>query len=260
MTPGDEPEEEELPGSVGAVRVGSTVRKEAGPWTPTIHALLRYLRDAGFDLAPEPLGIDERGREMLSLLPGEPAYRPWPPVMLRNDGIEQLASALRRYHDLVRGFDPGPDAIWRAGARPLRSGEIVCHGDFGAWNTLWAGDRLIGIVDWDMAEPEEPILDVAFLAIHAVPLRSEAKAMEAGFDPVAPRRERLTALCRSYGGVTPTQVLDAAAAFHRHDRDRTVRWGAEGRQPWATFLSGGELATIDDDEAWLREHASDLRD
>ena len=248
--------EEALPGAVGAVRVGDTVRKEAGPWTPAVQALLRHLAEAGFDLAPEPLGLDELGREVESFLPGTSAYRPWPPVLLRVDGVMQLARTLRRYHDVVRGFDPGLDARWRAGDRPLRAREVVCHGDFGAWNTLWQGDELVGVVDWDMAEPDLPIVDVAFLAVHTVPLRSDEKAREAGFSGPVPRAERLRALCDAYGGITPAEVLEAAATFHVRDRRRTTEWGAEGREPWATFLSKGELATIDDDAMWLSEHGA----
>src|SRR5262245_49782219 len=38
-----------LPGgnTVGAVRIGDVVHKQASPWTPTVHALLRHLEDAG---------------------------------------------------------------------------------------------------------------------------------------------------------------------------------------------------------------------
>ena len=31
----------------GAVRVGDTVRRAAGPWTPAVHALLAHLADHG---------------------------------------------------------------------------------------------------------------------------------------------------------------------------------------------------------------------
>lgn len=105
---GEPTEEVRLPGAIGAVRVGETIRKPSGPWTPTVQALLRFLRERGFDLAPEPLGLDEQGREVQSVMPGAPAYRPWPPVMLRVDGVERLATVLRRYHDLVRAYDPDP--------------------------------------------------------------------------------------------------------------------------------------------------------
>jgi hypothetical protein len=65
--------EELLPGgnvTAGVVRVGDRVRRPAGPHTPALHALLAFLRAAGFEGAPRPLGIDDRGREVLSYVPG----------------------------------------------------------------------------------------------------------------------------------------------------------------------------------------------
>lgn len=53
-------------GSVTTVRrVGDTVRRETGPWTPAVHALLRHLAARGFDRAPRVLGIDDDGAEVL---------------------------------------------------------------------------------------------------------------------------------------------------------------------------------------------------
>ena len=60
--------------SSGVVRSGDTVRRPAGPWTPAVHALLAHLHDVGFRGAPRPLGIDERGREVLPFIPGTPAW------------------------------------------------------------------------------------------------------------------------------------------------------------------------------------------
>ena len=69
-----EADEREVPfadGNVSSVvRVGDTVRRGTGPWTPTVHALLRHLERVGFEGAPRVLGIDERGREVLSFVPG----------------------------------------------------------------------------------------------------------------------------------------------------------------------------------------------
>jgi len=53
-----------------AVRIGNTVRRRAGPWTPAVHALLRFLEHEGFP-APRVLGIDERHREILTYIEGE---------------------------------------------------------------------------------------------------------------------------------------------------------------------------------------------
>jgi hypothetical protein len=48
------------------VKVGNTVRRSTGPWTPAIHALLAHLREHEFHNAPQPFGLDNRGREILS--------------------------------------------------------------------------------------------------------------------------------------------------------------------------------------------------
>ena len=258
MNPNDEPEEEQLPGSVGAVRVGSTVRKGTGPWMPTVHALLRFLRGAGFDFAPEPLGIDVGGREVLTWLDGVAAMRPWPDALLRDEGVMALGKVLRRYHDVVRAFDPGEEACWRVGCRALEPDEIVCHGDFAPWNTVWSSGDLVGVIDWDMAEPGKPIDDVAFLAQHLVPLRTDAWARGVGFANPPSRARRLSLLCESYGWLRPDDVRDVVPELYQRDRERTVKLGGKGKEPWATFLRQGALGLIDQDEAWLREHGSTL--
>jgi hypothetical protein len=250
--------EHHLPGGPGVVRVGSTVRKPAGPWTSTIQSLLTHLRGTGFDLSPEPLGVDERGREMVAWLEGEAAFRPWPPILRTDDGVRVLASTLRRFHDVVRSFDPGASATWRVGRRRVRPNEIVCHADFAPWNTLWHVDRLVGIIDWDMAEPAPPLMDVAFLALHLVPLRPEEVAREAGFDEEPARSQRLNVLCRTYGALDPRVVIHAVFEHHMRDRERTITFGAEGREPWVRFLNDGLLDTIEADESWLRGHAEQL--
>src|SRR5438067_686321 len=58
--------EKTLPGgnTVGAVRIGDAVHKQASPCTPTVHALLRYLENAGVEGVPPALGV---GRQASSV-------------------------------------------------------------------------------------------------------------------------------------------------------------------------------------------------
>src|SRR4051812_36781566 len=81
---------------------GNTVSRPAYPWTPTIHALLRYLRAKGFNRAPAPLGIRE-GRETLSYIPGTSGADGWAKVV-PEDGLRAMARLLREYHDATKGF------------------------------------------------------------------------------------------------------------------------------------------------------------
>jgi hypothetical protein len=64
------------------VKVGDTVHRQAGLWTPTIHDLLHFLNEKGLTFVPSPLGFDDQGREILNFLPGKAATRPWPTFFL----------------------------------------------------------------------------------------------------------------------------------------------------------------------------------
>jgi hypothetical protein len=64
------------------VRIADTVRRGTGPWTPAVHALLRYLEEVGFDGAPRVRGIDEQGREILTYLSGDVPRRASPEIMM----------------------------------------------------------------------------------------------------------------------------------------------------------------------------------
>src|SRR3954447_4446569 len=97
------------------VRVGDTVRRAAGPWTPTIHAFMRHLRAHGFPLVPEPLGIDERGREIISLLPGAAPTYPLPDFAWTGETLPAVARTLRAFHDASASFAP-PQARWQSPA------------------------------------------------------------------------------------------------------------------------------------------------
>src|ERR1044072_7619735 len=103
-----------LPGGnmTPVVRVGDTVRRAAGPWTPTIHALLRHVRAAGFTAVPEPFGLDEQGREILSFLPGKVGTYPLAPFMWTDAMLVRVAQLLRAFHDATAGFDGGNTWQW----------------------------------------------------------------------------------------------------------------------------------------------------
>ena len=136
------PDEEPLAGgnvSAGVVRVGDTVRRPAGPWTPAVHALLTYLRAAGFDGAPEPLGLDDKGREVLRFIPGTVAWGEGFRLLQPASELARAGRLIRDFHDAVTGFAPPSDAHWQVGIPPDRA-EIIAHHDLAPWN-LVVGDQ-----------------------------------------------------------------------------------------------------------------------
>lgn len=238
------------------VRIGDTVHRSAGPWTPTVHALLQHLAAAGFP-SPRVQGWDESGREVLSYLHGDTiGWNEWPQVMLDLTGPAALARLLRRYHDIVRTFDPPPDAVWQ---NPLATeGDLVRHGDFSPFNTVWQDGELVGVIDWDFAQPGKAITDLAYLAWYTVPFSDDFSAARFGLTPPVPRRERLVALAHAYGGVTPADVVGGALEAITEERRQMLELGGRGLEPWARFVAGGNPEAFERDLAWITAHRDDL--
>ena len=241
-----------------AVRVGNTVVRDAGPWTPTIHALLRHLKHRGFP-APEVLGVNGNGREVLRWIDGQPCTRPWPELLRGDAGMIALGALLRQYHTAVSDFDPGPDATWRIGLGALRSGDIVRHGDLGPYNVIFVGGSPAALIDWDLAEPGIPLQDIAQLVWYAVPLRLRATWTAAAFCSPPPFARRLAALCEGYGWEGErAEVVDAVAALQAVERERLLTWGRAGIYPWSHFLAIGDLDELEGEIRWLAGNGRQL--
>jgi Phosphotransferase enzyme family len=184
----------------GAVRVGDTVRRPAGPWTPAVHALLAHLAERGFAAAPRPLGFDDRGREVLTFLPGETVghQRPRPAWVYADDTLDQVARWMRGYHRAVAGFVPPPGSVWRSGGT-WSPGQVIAHNDAATYNAAWHQGRLSGFFDWDFAGPASPAWDLAFAAFSWVPLHARSVIAAEGFTDFAARPARLERFLRGYG-------------------------------------------------------------
>jgi Phosphotransferase enzyme family len=219
--------------TAGVVRVGDTVRRPAGPQTPAVHALLSHLHAVGFDGAPRPLGIDERGREVLSFLPGTV---PWPD---RFDLLEprmrlvRAAGLIRRFHDAVTGFAPPAGARWQVLIPAEGPCDIIAHHDLAPWNLVigphWA------FIDWDLAAPGTRLWDVAYAAHGFVPLSAN------------PRWQHRDAGCRlrtfadAYG-LDEAQRRELVPLLARRTRAMyhfLAGQAAAGVQPWAGVWEAG---------------------
>jgi hypothetical protein len=179
------------------VRIGDTVRRETGTWTPMVHLLLEHLREREFDFAPEVLGIDELGREILSFIPGETlAASPWPRWVWSDQLLEEAVWVLADYHQKVADFRP-TQVESRLGTRSLAPKQIVCHNDFAPYNCVFKDGRFIGLLDWDVVYPAEPTWDLAFFAWHWVPLYPPSE--EFAWRSLEVCQRRLRAIVDLYG-------------------------------------------------------------
>ena len=221
--------------TAGVVRVGDTVRRPVGRWTPAVHSLLRHLEAVGFAGAPRVLGFDEQGREVLTYLPSDPEPN-W-----SDEALVAVGRLVRELYDALGDFVPPAGAVWRfppLGRR--RPSDHVVHGDLCPANTVYADGIPYGFIDWDMAGPAQASHDVALAAIAFTALRPDGFWPRPGCSRPPDRVARLRMFLDAYGVEDRLSMLDAIEAFQRDSLNETLDLGRRGISPHRAFLEHGE--------------------
>jgi hypothetical protein len=229
------------------VRVGDTVRRPSGPWTPTIHALLRHVRANGFDLCPEPLGFDEQGREILSYVPGDTVgwSLPWPGWLWGEDLLASMGRATARYHAAVAGFRPDGVVPWQYDAGALAPGEVVCHDDLAPYNLVFGDGGLGCVIDWDLARPGTVESELAFVAWQWVPLHHPDVARLFGWESPPDYGRRLQILLDAYGYPGRSHFVEAIIRRVGLNRDRMAGRAAAGVPGYVELVRQGHVLAMD---------------
>ena len=152
MMAGVDVEQEEVPltgGRVlrGVVRVGSTVRRPMPADPDYVHELLAHLERCGFEGAPRFLGVDSRGREIVSYIEG--TTLPHNGFRLSSEAVAAGARLVRRVHDLTAGTE---FAAGSEGACPLNLSQP---------NFVFREMVPIAIIDWDVTRPGSRVSNFA---------------------------------------------------------------------------------------------------
>ncbi|MEZ4323251.1 MAG: phosphotransferase [Myxococcota bacterium] len=135
--------------TAGVVRVGDTVRRPAHDRSAFTEALLDHLERERFAGAPRFLGRDEQGRDVLSFVHGDVPVH-W--QRFADEAVHAAGGLLRAFHDATRG-----SAL--CAGRP-----VVCHHDAGPHNMVFRAGLPVALIDFDLAEPGDPLEDVAYAA------------------------------------------------------------------------------------------------
>lgn len=135
----------------GVVRVGDTVRRPVTESSAFTGALLTHLERNGFTGAPRHLGTDEKGRDVLTYIPGRvpSRFRCW-----TDPQITAAGTLLRELHEATREGDLA------------RTAPVVCHHDPGPNNVVFGfhDDLPAAFIDFDTAAPGDPLEDLGYMA------------------------------------------------------------------------------------------------
>lgn len=220
--------------TVAVVRVGSTVRRPAGPWTPSVDALLRHLTAAGFDGSPRSFGIDDQNRHVVEWIDGAVTH-PYVRAASTDPSLRAVGRLIRAFHDAASDFSPPSDAVWNVVIEP-DSVDSVVHHDLASWNFVHGGPR-VAFIDWDNAGPGSTLWDLALSAISFSRL---------GTGPLDAACRDLRALVDGYGldGDGRRRLVPLLAVRSQALVDLLEGGKASAMQPWATLWDAGH------GEAW----------
>ena len=238
----------------GAVyRRGDVVVRETGPWGKTVHSLLNHREDVGFDGAPRVVGsgFDADGRETLSYIEGE-VIDPSPWTV---DAAVAVGNLVRRLHDATASYIPPDDAIWPPwwGRELGGSTRIIGHCDITPWNIVSRDGIPTAVVDWEIAGPVNPLVDLAQAAwLNAKLYGDDDDSRLEGLAPFPERVAQLKAIVDAYGltakerrgfvdlmiviNVHDTAYQADEANVTRHSTDPEALWGLTWRARSAVWL------------------------
>ena len=233
------------------LRTGDTVLRHSQSWSDDVQRLLTHVRRRGFQFAPEPLGSDDQGRDVVRYIEGDTSatVTPWPGTLWSDQLLVEVGKTVAEYHRAVADFVP-PDVVhWQFRPRALAPGEIICHHDFAPYNAVFRGHQLLGMIDWESAGPGTIQGEIAFLAWQWVPLSAPERRVNIGNDPNVDPVTRLRLLVDSYGFEDRMGLIQAII-----ERVEISRSGIEAR------ATEGARAYIElRDEGHTRDMASLIR-
>ena len=244
--------EQALPGgNMSSVwRVGDTVHREAGPWTPQVHRLLSLLHAQGVTCVPAPLGMDEAGREVLTYLPGEVGASPLAEPHRSDAVLVQAARLLRAIHDATAAVATQWTTGWRAPVRaPM---EVICHGDFAPYNCVFVNDELVGVFDFDFAHAGPRVWDIAYALYRFAPMADPAQTE--GFGSPDEQARRMRRFCDAYGLEDRARVFETVLLRIQSMVDFLLEGQARGDARRIANIEAGHLRVYQHDLAYVRRH------
>jgi hypothetical protein len=238
-------------------RIGDTVRRPRRSTSPATAALLHHLERVRFDGAPRYLGIDERGREILSYIPGEAAIVPVQSWALTDEALISVAELLRGYHRAVASFDPS-GYEWPEPVPATFRGALVSHNDPNLDNVIFEGGRAVALIDFDLAGPGSAAWDLACAARLWAPLRDRRDSPE---QTRQRSLERLALFADTYGASREERagMIEAFVPCHNWCYGVVRRAVAAGHEVFGPYWRAGGESRTERTRHWLATHGADMR-
>lgn len=203
------------------IKIGNTIHRSQGPNSKFVHNLLTQLDQQNFSYSPKFLGIDEKGREILSYIYGEV------PTGDHRWTMEQVISVVH----IMKKFHEATD-------------HTICHHDIAPWNVVLKNNIPVALIDFDEASVGDCIDDLAYFLWTFLELGGDI--------PIETQTTKIKKLCHEYGYSDSKKLTEKILEQQKMILEMRIR------KSKTDSFSTGAVPRIKKEIAWVEKNREKL--